>query len=700
MKKIHLFLFVLFFLTTIIQAQEIRKDTLEFRQQTEIIVTAPRLLVPLKNIPFATSIVGSDILNDLPRSISMDEPMKLVPGVKVDNQANGERLHLSIRGTGILSERGIRGIKTLLDGIPLNDPSGFTPDFYDIDFSNLQKIEVLRGPAASLYGGSSTGGIINIISQNGDNVPLFGEGIATYGSNNFFKGFGRFGGTADKVNYNVAFSRSIGDGYRQHTHFWSDKVYGKATYTPNKYLTLTPIFDYVDVYHENPEGINLDTYKQDPKIPNSDAIPFNEYLETSRATTGFTGNLNIDENHGFQFSAYIKRTLFTEANNHIFNHRTLITPGGSLQYTFNYGKPKDVIKNHFSVGTDLSFQNVDQHTNVNDHSIEISGFLSNQTIKQSGIGVFAIEKFDVGKYWSAMLSIRYDGIHNELNDILKSGGVDLSGKKDFNRATGRVGITFTPLNEANFYVNWGQGFLPPAIEELTQNPASVNGGFNENLTFATSQGFDFGVRGSVKNMLYYDVSGFYLKTENDFERYRLPNRFQETFYQNLSASKRMGIEVYSKFTPIKPLNFQVAYTFSSFKYDIGSPIQVVMDDPAILKYIQNENYLPNSPQHQLCIDAQYNILPNFFVGVNTETYSKSYIDGANVESEAVPAYTLVGARAGYIFKFKGNYAIELNLFLKNIGDTKYVAFSEPDPGGNSYQPGAGREIFGAIKVHF
>ena len=186
MKKIYFVLFALLIFTSLTQAQEIRKDTLEFRQQTEIVVTAPRLLLPLKDIPFAISIVGGDILNDLPRSLSMDEPMKLVPGVKVDNQANGERLHLSIRGVGILSERGIRGIKTLLDGIPLNDPSGFTPDFYDIDFSNLQKIEVLKGLAASLYGGSSSGGIINIMSQNGDRYPLFGEGIATFGSNNFF----------------------------------------------------------------------------------------------------------------------------------------------------------------------------------------------------------------------------------------------------------------------------------------------------------------------------------------------------------------------------------------------------------------------------------------------------------------------------------------------------------------------------------
>ncbi|HUI09719.1 MAG TPA: hypothetical protein VL221_05280 [Bacteroidota bacterium] len=36
---------------------------------------------------------------------------------------------------------------------------------------------------------------------------------------------------------------------------------------------------------------------------------------------------------------------------------------------------------------------------------------------------------------------------------------------------------------------------------------------------------------------------------------------------------------------------------------------------------------------------------------------------------------------------------------RNLADTKYVAFTEPDSGGNSYQPGAGREIMGGLRIH-
>ena len=147
-------------------------DTINYQLPQEVVVTAPRLNLPLKQITFATTVVDQDFLNTMPRFVSIDEALKIVPGVKIDNQANGNRLHLSIRGIGILTERGIRGIKILMDELPINDPTGFAPDFFDIDMTNISRIEVLRGPAASLYGGSATGGIVNVISKNAPNTPF------------------------------------------------------------------------------------------------------------------------------------------------------------------------------------------------------------------------------------------------------------------------------------------------------------------------------------------------------------------------------------------------------------------------------------------------------------------------------------------------------------------------------------------------
>ncbi len=153
--------------------------------------------------------------------------MKLVPGVKVDNQADGERVHLSIRGQGILTERGTRGIKTIVDGIPLNDPSGFVPDFFDIDWATVRRIEILRGPAAAFYGSGSSGGIINILTRDGGAAPISADAFLTGGSFGFYKGLAEVGGTTGPMNYRVAGSYTSSDGYREHTKFWADNFYGK-----------------------------------------------------------------------------------------------------------------------------------------------------------------------------------------------------------------------------------------------------------------------------------------------------------------------------------------------------------------------------------------------------------------------------------------------------------------------------------------
>ncbi|MCX6166216.1 MAG: TonB-dependent receptor, partial [Ignavibacteriae bacterium] len=567
------------------------------------------------------------------------------------------------------------------------------------DFSTVDKIEVLRGPGASLYGGSSSAGILNILTKDAPLLkPYFGEGMLNFGSTNFWKALGRFGGSFNKFNYVANFSRTMGQGYRVHTHYQGNNIYAKANIIPSSSFRITPVINYIDVYHENAEGLNMDQYKQDPKQANGDAIPYNEYLETKRFSTGFSGQYNYLNTHVIDFNGFYKNTKFTEANNKTFTDRTIDNFGGTLQYTLNYGKPKDMIKNHISLGSDINMQNFNAKQDINIFSAR-STQVSNADIKQSGIGAFIIEKIDFGKYWSAMLSARYDKIKNELTDIFKAGGIDRSGSADFNNSTGRFGLTYAPIEEANFFANWGQGFLPPATEELVQNPDAF-GGFNTHLTFAKSNGFDFGIRGTINDMFYYDFTGFYLKTENDFDRYRVPGRGVETFYQNTGASNRIGIELYSKFTPIKPLKFELAYTYSSYKYKLDAPVDIMMDDTSLHKKILDGNFLPNSPQHQIYFDIQYTeILPHITLGISGEALSKWFIDGANNETEAAEGYALMHARIVYTAKLK-NIDYELSFNVKNIGDKQYVAFTEPDPGGNSYQPAARRQFFGGLKIRF
>jgi iron complex outermembrane receptor protein len=673
------------------------KDSLKQIALKEIIITGNRINIPLKLNPAATSVVTLKELQTMPRAIAADEALRLVPGIRIDNQANGSRLHMSIRGQGILSENGLRGIKVLIDGIPVNDPSGFAPDLYDVDWETVKQIEVLRGPAAAIYGGGSAAGVLNIQTADGGSKPIEGKIATTVGSNGFYKLFGQTAGSTSDLNYRVSFSHFQGDGYRDHTAFFGNNFSEKMKWnTPSK-LKISQMITVSQYFNQNAEGLNIDQVAENPKQSNPDAIPCNEYQYTFRITNGFTGQYQINANQDISFNTYMRYTKYVEPGSSDVDHRSMITPGLTFQYNIKQNLNHGV--NHFSLGTDIQWQTIDEYKvdNIrNDNRTETRGsfsqavnegseMLANQTINQSGLGIFMIDQLELNQKWSVVASARYDNIHNQLNDKMDI-PVKLSGSSNFDKLTGKIGTAYALNSNISLYANLGQGFMPPATEELMSNPVSF-GGFNMSLKPATSTSEEVGIRGSIGNGFSYDLTGFYMKTKNDFYRYRiLPDRPLETFYGNAGSSNRFGIETYLSYSPVESVNFKIAYTYSHFKYTSPDSIK--------------GNWLPNSPQHQLNLDLGYKIMQRLSIGISSETQSKWYIYTDKIHKDVSQAgFTLLDLRAVYNWKI-GSVTGELNFFAKNITNQYYIAFTEPDPDGNSYQPASKREFFGGVKINF
>ena len=63
------------------------------------------------------------------------------------------------------------------------------------------------------------------------------------GSNGFYKTRGEISGTSRGIGYLISGSRTAGDGYRQHTAFWADNVYGRFSFKPLRSFATEPIHD-------------------------------------------------------------------------------------------------------------------------------------------------------------------------------------------------------------------------------------------------------------------------------------------------------------------------------------------------------------------------------------------------------------------------------------------------------------------------
>ncbi len=676
--------------------QSKKKEAVQTETNIEITVTAPRVEIPLKKNPAATTVVEIPTLLTMPRTIGIDEVMKFVPGVKVDNQADGERVHLSIRGEGILTEHGTRGIKTIVDGIPLNDPSGYVSDFYDVDWATVRRAEILRGPAAAFYGSGSSGGIINILTNDGGPDPLSGGAYLIRGAYGLKKGLAEMGGTTGIMNYSITGSMLSGDGYRDQSAYKADNARGKFAFTISPAVKITALVGWTDYFNQNPEGLNLGWFSADPKVlrrrANPDSYAFNEYQKTQRATGGLIGSISLRENLDLAVTAYYRHTKYEEAVPSSVIHRDFDLPG--ITFQVNHSSDLGHFKNYLSAGIDYSWQAFDElkHPNLGD-AVEGTDILSDQTMTQTGAGIFLLDRLEINPQWGVSAIGRYDRITNKLEDHLQAGGIDLSGDVVYKRLTGRIGVTWNPLDDFGLYASWGSGFLPPGTEELVNNPYSL-GGYNTELVAATSSGEEIGVRGLINQSFSYDVALFYLTTKNDFGRYRIVTRPLETFYGNVGSSDRYGLETSLAWYPIESLVMRMAYTYSHFKYDT---VETLTGET------YTDTWLPNIPKHQLYLNAEYGITDALTAGAGLEYVSAWYIDSTNRILEngygRTDPYTLVHVRLAYTFEL-GQTPVQLLLSGRNIFNVLYYGFTEPDPDGNSYQPAPTAEWSLGLRLGF
>jgi len=142
---------------------------------------------------------------------------------------------------------------------------------------------------------------------------------------------GAVAGGGERVTGSLDLARTAGDGYREHTAFWGNNLYGRLGWRPGPRLQLNGVVAATGYFNQNAEGLNLDWLAEDRRMANPDAVKYNEYHETIRRTAGLSGRFDLGAGQELGFVGHFRHTRYTESVPSTVQHRDLDAPGAAFQ---------------------------------------------------------------------------------------------------------------------------------------------------------------------------------------------------------------------------------------------------------------------------------------------------------------------------------------------------------------------------------
>lgn len=173
----------------------------------DIIVTASRSAQLEKNVLGDVSVINEEELQNAGQS-SLTEVLARHRGIEFYNQGGPQTVSgISIRGANAAQTL------VLIDGVPVNGATSGLSALNAIPVGSIERIEILRGSASSLYGANAVGGVINVLTRQASSKPFSAQasaGIGTYGTGKYSAGMA---GSLDGWTYSLGSSYEQSSGY-------------------------------------------------------------------------------------------------------------------------------------------------------------------------------------------------------------------------------------------------------------------------------------------------------------------------------------------------------------------------------------------------------------------------------------------------------------------------------------------------------
>ncbi len=632
--------------------------------------TATKTDTPLLDVPQSITVVTRERLDDQAMA-SMSDVLRYVPGTTV-GQGEGNRDQITLRGQNTTAD-------FFLDGV--RDDTQYYRSLY-----NIERVEVLKGPFALIFGRGGSGGIINRVQKTptgdhaeynatasinsfggysvaGDiNLPI--NGIAAFRVNGFYESMESHREYVDGERFAINPYVAVDLGQWQvglsYEYVEDNRVTDRGVPSiavagkPN-----APLTGYDDTFFGIP-GVNdaglkahIAKLRVDGKLAenltSSTTLLYGDYdkfytnVFANGAATGQTGTVAL--------SAY---TDPTQRQNFIAQSNLVWDFGFNgvdnkvlLGVEYGHQESANQRRNGTLTSTSLNLANIV-------YPAVTFGALARDTVSDvTFFSAYAQDQISFGDHVDVVVGVRYDRFEIEGVDRIGAGRTFARTDEKFSP---RLGLIFKPQENISLYGSYSRSFLPRSGDQFLSMTAA-----QENLAPEKFTNYEIGGKWDVLPDLNVTLALFQLDRTNA----TTPDPDNVTQTINVGGTRTKGLElaVTGRLTP----QWQISggYTHQDAHLRGNDVVR-----------------LAQVPRHQFALWNRYNVTDAFGVGLGVVHQSSQYAAiRTNATTTLLPAFTRVDAALFY----DANEAVQVQVNVENLLDENYFADAHNN---NNITPGA------------
>jgi iron complex outermembrane receptor protein len=600
----------------------------------EVVVTATRYEERTADIPSHITVISEDVIRSS-TAHTIPDLLRSEAGVQV-NDLNGTRRSFTVdlRGFG---ETAASNTLVLVDGRRINQADLSGVDWANIPIERVEKIEIIRGGrGAVLYGDNATGGVINIITKEGEKPKAEADLLA--GSFGAFRTSASAGGRKDNLSLHLSGSYLTSDGFRDNSTIDSKDIGFNAAYYVKDYMKI----QFSSGYHRDKAGLPGALKESDFAAGRSrtDTLFPHDFARTEDYYFKLAPEIYFAGDSSFKIDTSFRKRSFVSFSSgdwgNFLGNSDIATTAVSPQLVLKPGI--GAMPNSLTVGID--YEKADNDI-VNDSLFFGSRSIGNFTLNRESQGYYIHDELSVTNALRLSAGYRYDKARFTFEPSSPS-SISMS------QNVYTAGINYSIVKKSYLYASCSRSFRYPLLDELY---SFITNTVNTSLVPQTSQGYEAGVRYYITDKVYVHANYFRLDTNSEivFNPLSFVN-------QNLDGkTRRNGIEISGDAKATDWLTLRGSYTYMNAEIKGGT---------------FSGGDVPNVPRQKATAEAVIMPAPGITAAVNgVYIGARPFISDFGNNFTNQKSYLVMNAKVAYQKK-----AIKAYVEINNLTNKDYAEF--------------------------